>query len=108
MPVLAKLQSRVRQCLAAVASSRGSSISLCCSIPRGWASDSSSELPEQHSLKEGANFSDRAFGGCPSILAMGDEALATVCTCRADCLSCLALIHFQHNGQKVFCHWCLT
>ena len=94
MPVLARLQIRARQPLAVVTSSRASR-------PE-WVSASSSELPQRPSLKGGVSCSDKAFVGCLSTLALENERLTKGGTCRADCLSCLALIRENTMGRRYF------
>ena len=81
MPVLARSQVSARQPVAHTVSSRAS--------PPGWASASSSELPQQLSLEGGVSCSDREFGGRPSTL---NERPPAVRTCRADCLTSPAII----------------
>ena len=83
IPVLIRSQERARLPLARGASSGA--------IFSGWAWASSSELFEQPSLKGDINFSDRAFGGRRSILAVENEMPLAVRTCRADCLTYPAL-----------------
>ena len=61
------------------------------SLPE-WASVSSSELCQQPSLEGGVNCGDRTFGGRPSTLTVENERTPAVLTCRADCLTCPALI----------------
>ena len=66
-----------------------------------------SELPRQLSLDGGFNCSDRAFGGRPSTLAVGNDRFPAVRTCRADCLTCSAIIGENEfvsstTGRKYF------
>ena len=84
MPIITRSKARARHSLTAVASSRAN--------PPGQVSASPSELPQQPSLEGGVNLDDRAFGGRPSLLAAGNERPLAVRICRADCLSCPALI----------------
>ena len=58
----------------------------------GWVSASSPKLPQQLFLEGGVHCSDRTFGGHPSTLAVGNERLPALRICRADCLTCPALI----------------
>ena len=84
MPVLTRSKARARQPLIHVVS--------CTASPHGWASVSSSELPQQPCLEGGISCSDRAFGGRPSTLAAGNERSMAVLSCRADFLTSPALI----------------
>ena len=82
--VLTRSQARFRQRLAHAVFFRAS--------PSELAPASSLELPQQPSLEEGVNCSDREFGGCPSTLVVRNERFPAVRTCTADCLICPALI----------------
>ena len=92
MPVLTRSQARARQPLTHAVSSKAGA--------PGQASTSSSELPQQPSLEGSVSCSDRAFGGHPSTLAVGNESSLAVCTCRANYLTCPALIRENQFGPN--------
>ena len=94
MPVLTRSKARSRHSLTAVASSRAN--------PPGKASASTSEHPQQPSSEGGVNLRDRTFGGRPSMpLAAGNERSLAARTCRADCLSCPALIREKNFKSNI-------
>ena len=79
MPVITRSQAKTRQPIV-MHSPPGAS-------HPGWTSALSSELPQQTSFEGGVNCNDKAFGGCPSTLAVGNERPLAVRTCRTDCLT---------------------
>ena len=73
------------------------------STPRGFVSASSSEISHQPFLEGGDNCVDRAFGGRPSTLAVGNknESPTAVYTYRADCLTWPALIEKNQSVSNI-------
>ena len=96
--MITRYKASCRQPLTAVASSRAN--------PPGQVSASSSELPQQPSLEGGVNHDNRIFGGHPSLLAAGNERPLASRSCRANCLTCPALIYkdtFVSNSTGRLC-----